>query len=66
KIARMLELPDGIIAIPSFIIGLFISLWVIFKVLPKHNRNTFILSGVAGGVSGYLLWLEWLGPIVLP
>jgi hypothetical protein len=66
RLARSLDLPLGMFAIPLFIIGLVISLWVVFKVLPYKHRFTFIISGLTGGILGYLIWLDWLGPIVLP
>lgn len=66
KLARSLELPLGTFAIPLFCMGLAIALWVIFKVLPARYRITFILSGLIGGVLGFVLWMDWLGPILLP
>jgi len=66
RIARSLNLPKGSIAFPLFCIGLLIALWVIFKVLPYKTRFTFILSGLTGGVLGWIIWMDWLGPIVLP
>jgi len=66
NLARSLDLPPGTFAIPLFCIGLVTALWVIFKVLPRTLRPTFILGGLIGGVLGYLIWLEWLGPILMP
>jgi hypothetical protein len=66
RLASSLDLPLGTFAIPLFIIGFITALWVIFKILPAKHRLTFILSGLTGGILGYLIWLEWLGPIVLP
>ena len=66
RIARSLQWPEGSVAIPLFCIGLAIALWVIFRVLPHKHRLTFILSGLIGGSAGYVIWLHWLGPIILP
>jgi hypothetical protein len=66
RLARSLDLPLGMFAIPLFCFGLITALWVIFKILPAKHRLTFILSGLIGGVLGFILWMDWLGPIVLP
>jgi hypothetical protein len=66
RLARSLDLPLGMFAIPLFIIGFLTALWVIFKILPAKHWLTFILSGLIGGVLGFILWMDWLGPIVLP
>lgn len=46
--------------------GLVIVSIVIFKFIPLSQRFTFILSGLVGGVLGYILWMEILGPKILP
>jgi len=66
NISRMLELPEFVIPIALGFIGLVICLFVIFKVVPKNQQATFILSGLVGGSVGFVLWMEFLGPIVLP
>lgn len=65
-IAEMLEIPSGSIAIPLAIIGLLISVFVIFKIIPAKNRLNFILGGLCGGILGFILWLRILGPILMP
>lgn len=66
KIAIMLEIQQGSIAIPLAFIGLCIALFVIFKIIPKEQRLVFISSGFLGGIAGFILWLRILGPIVMP
>lgn len=66
KLARTYDLPLGTFAIPLFCIGLAISLWVIFTILPHKHRLTFILSGLIGGLAGYFFWLKWLVPSLMP
>jgi len=66
NIALMLDIPQGSVAIPLAIIGLCIALFVIFRVIPKEQRMSFIIGGVLGGVTGFILWLQILGPIILP
>lgn len=65
NIADRLHLFSGAIAIPLAVIGLIISLIVIFKIIPKQYRFTFIVSGFVGGILGFLFWYKLLGPIVL-
>lgn len=66
KIAIMLEIPQGGIAIPLALIGLCIAIFVIFRIIPKEQRLVFISSGFLGGIAGFILWLRILGPIVMP
>jgi hypothetical protein len=40
-------------------------LWVL-KIIPKPQVLTFLLAGLAGGISGYYLWLIKFGPIIMP
>lgn len=41
-------------------------IWVVFWIIPKSLRLTFILSGFAGSALGFMIWMYWLGPVVLP
>ncbi|MEI6593966.1 MAG: hypothetical protein WCO28_00275 [Bacteroidota bacterium] len=66
KIAYTFGLNPWSIVIASGIVGLLALAWIIFRIIPISERFTFILSGIFGGVSGYILWLILLGPIILP
>lgn len=66
KMAYYLELPFWSLIAITGIIGLFILGIVIFRFIPKHQRFTFVLAGITGGVAGYFLWLELLGPKLMP
>ncbi len=57
KIALKLGLPFWSLIIITGSIGILVLLIVIFKFIPKRQRQTFLLSGVAGGVTGYILLL---------
>jgi len=48
------------------IIGLFISIFIVFRIVPKHLRLTFIAGGFLGGIFGFILWMNILGPKILP
>ncbi len=66
RISRLLDLPEGFIPVVLGVIGLTISCYIIFKIIPIQKRLTFIVSGLIGGVSGFILWMKIIGPILLP
>lgn len=66
KLARYLNLPSGSIIWVTGILGLIICGYAILKFVPKDKLYTFLISGFLGGISGYILWLKLLGPIILP
>ncbi|MEX2379345.1 MAG: hypothetical protein WD530_01270, partial [Vicingaceae bacterium] len=66
ELAQLLGLADGFIAIPLALIGLGISHHVIYKVIPKEKRSSFIDAGLMGGILAYLLWMRVIGEHILP
>lgn len=66
RISIMLNLPPGLIPVICGLVGLVISLYVIFRIIPAEKRFTFILSGLLGGSVGLYLWMNILGPSLLP
>ncbi|MGB1241760.1 MAG: hypothetical protein ACPG49_04520 [Chitinophagales bacterium] len=66
KISSILNLPAGTLSIILGTIGLIVSLFVVFKIVDKELQTTFILSGLLGGISGFVLWMMVLGPRILP
>ena len=66
NISTMLKLPIGTFSIILGVLGLIISLFVIFKIVPNDKRLTFISSGLIGGISGFVLWMNIIGPKILP
>jgi len=50
----------------SLLDWLFIATYVILTFVPKEKILTFGIGGLLGGVTGYVLWLKILGPIVMP
>ena len=66
RLAKYLELPEGLLIWITGIIGLIVGGYVIIKFVPKDRLKTFVVSGFLGGISGYILWLKILGPIILP
>jgi len=65
-ISQDLNLWDGTIPIIFATIGFTISIYIIFRILPRKIRLTFILSGFIGGMVGFILWMNIIGPKVLP
>lgn len=66
KLARYWQLPGETISIITGALGAMVLAVVIFTFIPERQRLTFVISGLIGGVAGYLLWLEWLGPVIMP
>ena len=65
-ISEYFHLNPGTVPISLGILGLLFSLYTIFKILPRKIQIPFIIAGLIGGLSGYLLWFEFLGPRLLP
>lgn len=65
-ISEDLNLWSGTIPIILGIMGLLISVYIVFKIVPKNLRLTFILSGLIGGISGFIIWMKIIGPMILP
>ncbi len=66
KISLFYNLPVFSIGLITSVISFALALNIIFKFIPIKQRLTFILAGLIGGTSGYLIWLESLGEILLP
>jgi len=66
RVAYFLGLPIWSIMIVTGIISAVILATVIFKFVPALQRFTFMMAGLAGGLSGAYLWLILLGPILMP
>ncbi|WP_420573839.1 site-2 protease family protein [Kordia sp.] len=50
------------VPIMTAMLGAVIASFVIFMILPKKYRFTCILAGFLGGISGFVLWFNYLGP----
>lgn len=48
------------------IVGFAILTWVVFNIVPKHQRLTFVTAGIFGSALGFVIWMLWIGPIILP
>ena len=65
-ISQSLNLWSGTISLILATIGTIIAIYVVFRIIPKKIRLTFILSGFIGGIVGFILWMNIIGPKILP
>ena len=66
RIAKYLQLPTLSIITIKGILAAIILVIVVFKFIPSKQRFTFLLSGFAGGIAGYIFWIELLGKYIMP
>lgn len=66
RMARHLEWPSWSVTLLFATIGFLVLALIIYRIVPKKQRLTFILSGLIGGVLGFVFWLDWFGKIVMP
>lgn len=66
RISHYLGLPHWGFGLITCTIGAALLLWVTFRVVPKKQRFTFIISGLAGCALGWFVWMHWLGPQLMP
>ena len=50
----------------GMLIGLLISWYVVFRVIPLKYRFTFVIAGLVGGSAGFAIWFGPLGPLLFP
>lgn len=65
-ISQGLNLWPGTIPIIMGVLGMAISIYVVFVIVPKNLRLTLIISGLMGGINGFALWMNGIGPVLLP
>jgi hypothetical protein len=66
KISHYLNLYPITINLITGIPAALILLWTVFVIIPKQQRFTFIIAGLAGSALGWMVWMEWIGPVLLP
>ena len=54
------------VGIITGIIGSIILAYITFFIIPKKQRFTFIAAGITGSAIGWIVWMETLGPVILP
>lgn len=66
RISRFLGFDEWVVPSITVVLGMVISFYVIFKVIPLKYRFSFILAGLVGGILGFAIWFGFLGKLILP
>lgn len=66
RIAAYLGLPNWSILTLTATLGFLVLTCVFFKFIPSKQKLVFVVSGLTGGITGYLFWLVWFGKYILP
>ena len=66
KLSGLLGLPAEGLSVVLGTIGILASLYVILTIIPEYLRLSFIFSSFLGGGLGLFLWMELLGPVLMP
>lgn len=61
NISRLMGYNEWLVPSMAMIFGLIIVLIVVFRFIPLKYRFTFIVSGLIGGILGYIIWFGFLG-----
>ncbi len=64
RISRYLGYNEWSIPTLTFIVSLLISFYVVFKIIPVKYRFSFIIAGLIGGISGFIIWFGYLGKVL--
>lgn len=65
-IAQYFGLPKPALVIATGLAGLCVLCYIVFWVIPKPQRLTFLLSGLTGGIAGYVFWIVLFGKYIMP
>jgi hypothetical protein len=65
-LANYLNIPEGGILIFTALIGFALLFYTVFRIIPVAERWVFVLAGLTGGITGFLFWIIWAGPLILP
>lgn len=64
RISRLLGFNEWFVPSIALVLGLVITCYVIFKIIPLNYRFSFLISGFIGGILGYVIWYEFLGSFI--
>jgi len=65
-VSSLLGIYKGSLSLTLGIIGILISSFIAFKIIPKKIRLSFILGGAIGSLIGFFIWMNIAGPYLLP
>jgi hypothetical protein len=66
EIATYLSLSKSVVGIPLFILALTSCYILFFRVLDSDFLRSYSVPAAIGAVAGYIIWLHYLGPILMP
>jgi len=66
KLATWYSLPPLLLMIIFSVFGFLVLSWIVFWVVPHAYRRAFCLAGIIGGLSGFFIWMMWLGQLLIP
>ncbi len=66
RTSSALGLNQWVVPIITMLMGLAVSMFIIFKIIPFKYRFTFIVSGFIGGILGFGIWFGFLGKWLFP
>lgn len=66
ELANYLLVSNRTIGIPLLIIAVISCCLLFFVVLNREIRLRFLIATIIGGVIGYIGWLSYLGPLIMP
>ena len=60
-----LNFPLGTSNIVTFLIAMIFMSYLYLKIIPKEIKLTFLASVFTGGILGALVWIVWLGNVII-
>lgn len=66
RIAHHLDINEWLPISAWAFLGTLVLIIVTFIYIPKQQRFTFVCAGVTGSAIGFILWMDVLGPVILP
>lgn len=66
ELANYLTISNHMIGIPLLFVAVISCCMLFFVVLDREIRLKFLMATIIGGVIGYIGWLSYLGPLIMP
>ena len=66
KLSIYFNWPGWLLSAITALIGLLVSSFIVLKIVSPKDRTAFMVAGLVGGGGGFIIWIKWLGPMLLP
>lgn len=66
RISNYLNMHEGALSLMCGLIGILIAIVIFFKIVPFKYRLSFFYAALVGSFAGFVLWMYFLGPLLLP